>query len=66
MDRGAWPATVHRVSKSRTQLKGLRTHTHRRKDHCIGGLGYSGHSEMWPYDAFILKDNRFSRSVDVE
>ena len=66
MDRGAWPATVHRVSKSRTQLKGLRTHTHRRKDHCIVGLGYSGHSEMWPYDAFILKDNRFSRSIDVE
>ena len=28
MDRGAWQATVHRVAKSRTQLKQLSTHTH--------------------------------------
>ena len=29
MDRGAWPATVHRVAKSQTQLKQLCTqHTH--------------------------------------
>ena len=27
MDRGAWWATVHRVAKNRTQLKGLSTHT---------------------------------------
>ena len=27
MDRGAWRATVRGVSKSRTQLKGLRMHT---------------------------------------
>ena len=27
MDRGAWQATVHRVTKSRTWLKGLNTHT---------------------------------------
>ena len=27
MDRGAWQATVHRVPKSRTQLKQLSTHT---------------------------------------
>ena len=27
MDRGAWEATVHRVSKSRTQLKWLSMHT---------------------------------------
>ena len=26
MDRGAWRATVHRVAKSRTQLKQLSTH----------------------------------------
>ena len=26
MDRGAWQATVHRVAKSRTQLKQLSTH----------------------------------------
>ena len=27
MDRGAWRATVHRVTRSRTQLKKLSTHT---------------------------------------
>ena len=27
MDRGAWQTTVHRVEKSRTQLKELSTHT---------------------------------------
>ena len=29
MDRGAWQAIVHRVAKSRTQLKQLSLHTHR-------------------------------------
>ena len=28
MDRGAWQATVHGVTKSRTQLKGLGMHAH--------------------------------------
>ena len=28
MDRGAWWATVHRVTKSQTQLKRLSTHAH--------------------------------------
>ena len=28
MDREAWRAIVHRVTKSRTQLKELSTHTH--------------------------------------
>ena len=28
MDRGAWWATVHRVAKSQTWLKQLRTHAH--------------------------------------
>ena len=28
MDRGAWRAIVHRVTKSRTQLKQLSMHTH--------------------------------------
>ena len=28
MDREAWQATVHRVTKSRTRLKPLSTHTH--------------------------------------
>ena len=29
MDRGAWQATVHRVTKSWRRLKRLSTHTHR-------------------------------------
>ena len=29
MDRGDWKATVHRVAKSRTQLKRVSTHTRR-------------------------------------
>ena len=29
MDRGAWWATVHRVTKSQTQLKWLSMHTHK-------------------------------------
>ena len=28
MDRGAWWATVHKVTKSQTQLKRLSTHMH--------------------------------------
>ena len=28
MDRGAWWATVHRVTKSQTQLERLNMHTH--------------------------------------
>ena len=28
MDRGAWWATVHRITKSQTQLKRLGTHMH--------------------------------------
>ena len=27
MNRGTWQATIHRISKSKTQLKRLRTHT---------------------------------------
>ena len=35
MDRGAWWATVHRVTKSRTRLKQLGTHTRRfAEGHC--------------------------------
>ena len=29
MDRGAWQATVHRVTKSRTRLKRLSAYAHR-------------------------------------
>ena len=29
MDRGAWPATVHRVAKSWTRLTYTHTHTHK-------------------------------------
>ena len=29
MDRGAWPATISRVTKSQTRLKQLSTHAHK-------------------------------------
>ena len=35
MDRGAWQVTVHRVTKSQTQLKQLSTHTHTGCDKAI-------------------------------
>ena len=35
MDRGAWQATVHRVSKSQTWLKQLSTHVRRSSLRCI-------------------------------
>ena len=35
MDRGAWQVTVHRVTKSQTQLKQLGTHTHTGCDKAI-------------------------------
>ena len=33
MDRGAWQAAVHRVTKSRTRLKQLRTHANRKRQY---------------------------------
>ena len=35
MERGAWPATVLRISKSQTALKQLCMHTQRCQDRCI-------------------------------
>ena len=32
MDRGAWQAIVHKVTKSQTRLKQLHTHTHTEMD----------------------------------
>ena len=39
MDRGAWWATVYRVTKSQTHLKGLTTHAH--EGHTKEGVEYS-------------------------
>ena len=36
MDRGAWRAIVHRVTKSRTQLRWLSTHTHLQEHNILG------------------------------
>ena len=36
VDRGAWRATVHSISKSRTELKHLSTHTQLIRTYCIG------------------------------
>ena len=40
MDRGAWQATVHGVTKSQTRLKRLSMHTHRPLPKC-NGLAFS-------------------------
>ena len=37
MDRRAWQATVHRVTKNQTQMKQLSTHTHTHT-HTTGNL----------------------------
>ena len=36
MDRGAWLAAVHGVSKSQTQLSGLQAHMHARTHSGVG------------------------------
>ena len=41
IDRGVWRATVHRVTKSWTWLKGLSMHTHRLMDIGYYTLGYN-------------------------
>ena len=44
MDRGAWLATVHGITKSQTQLKWLRTHTSSGK--CFVALLYKASEQM--------------------
>ena len=39
MGRGAWQVTVHRVTKSQTQMKRLHTHTHTHKRERFGNTG---------------------------
>ena len=41
MDRGAWQATVHRVTKSQTQLKRLSMHAHT-------------HARMWTHSTYQI------------
>ena len=46
MDRGAWRATVHRVAKSWTRLKGLSTHERMRMKVSRGSS--PRHKDAWP------------------
>ena len=46
MDRGAWWATVHGISKSRAQLRQLSTHTH--NDSCIYHYSCIQCLVLWP------------------
>ena len=46
MDRGAWWATVHGISKSQAQLKRLSTHTH--NDSCIFHYSCIQCLVLWP------------------
>ena len=45
MDRGAWQATVHEVTKGRTRLKQLSTHVHRAVSLVPGLYGMFGRKE---------------------
>ena len=45
MDRGAWQATVHEVTKGRTRLKRLSTHVHRAVSLVPGLYGMFGRKE---------------------
>ena len=60
-DRGAWWATVHRVAKSRTELKWLSTQ-HRRWMRGTNGesWGSAGTSKLWFCKVlFLPKENRY-------
>ena len=58
MDRGPWWATVHRVTESWTQLKGLNTQTHRhcfRSDTQVGDILPSrGHWAVFGDFVFVI------------
>ena len=60
MDRGAWRATAHRVTKSLTQLKRPSMHTH---THSYGGGGW-GRKEK--YDIIELLLNFMIRNVSSD
>ena len=55
MDKGAWHATVHTVTKSQTQLKWLSTHTHTWQTH-------SWHHPQWWKAAKIRNKPRMPHS----
>ena len=56
MDRGAWRATVHRVTKSRTRLKQLSTHTLGR------GMGWRMFGEFNPTSELQNASHDWKRS----
>ena len=53
MARGAWRATVHRVTKSRTQLKQLSMHTCTYSGHLYSLLGTCVEKAMAPHSSTL-------------
>ena len=65
MDRGAWRATVHRITQSQTQLKWLGTHTPVQVYRDLGGKitllpwdARSSPNQGWKQKVYIIKNIR--------
>ena len=55
MGRGAWQPTVHKVAKSQTQLKELRTHTNKARNKEVWGRFMKKEIGHWTREYFTLK-----------
>ena len=64
MDRGAWQATIHGVSKSWTQLKRLSTHTHKRNVAGGGGRCYRDHQDARRESRPSVQQGRKAKNMD--
>ena len=64
MDRGAWQATIHRVSKSWMQLKRLRMNTHKRNAAGAGGRCYRSHQEARRESRPSAQQGRQTKNMD--
>ena len=69
MDRGAWRATVHGVSKSRSRLEWFSTHTHSGRGWRALGLGlsrcYTPGSEQNPKEALTFQEGGIRKTTSV-
>ena len=69
MDRGAWWATVHRVTKGQTRLKRLHKHTHTHSKYCLkrifcGSLEFLCVSLGMPFRPFLKTEFTWATSRD--
>ena len=62
MDRGAWQAMVHRVTKSWTRLKRLHTHTHIQRIYINPNLPIYRHTQLSSLEAKTVEYKSYSKS----